>query len=1233
MTLLRNGLARVLFFIFLVICAVLVSLNVYLSGKLTELAPGYIDQFSKLSGFNIHMDGAGLDPLFRIRLDGVNVVDPAGPGNTLAEIWTLTIDPGVFSSLMSGRVTIREIIIDRPVISYSRGSADRVLDLIRGGEGEGKGASFEIKRIRLNDARIEIGPDTAFTSDALDIRITGKRPRNEYGVSVDGDIAVFGNGMDVSGTVNLKPGETSGRIKIVTDGSRPGSSSDSLVSSRNLKGVSEITFTAADKIDSHGEISVFSLDKESGVSGGALGSLKYELVYDKDKDTAHVTTLAFDIVNIISGVLTGDMTDITGGLGFDLRGSLTSGELTELSKRVPEIDPETVTGNIRSDNLRIDGSLGRNDIRLTGNVILDDIGFAFANESLRVSGLRCGMDVKQYLSGGSGFSFSSRGPCAAGEFVQKDIGIIKNLTAGVDISAGGLWKKKELLFSDLSGQYMDGAVSGSLRLSSGDGESGVSGSLKGAGLNLDKTPKSIAPFDLTGTAQSISADIEGNPGAYRAGIKFAINDFTVRSKTGREFKVSGARSAGPLDLEYLENTPAGGTEAERKIVIKDKGLSYENLSFGEYFIKGGRVDDLLFSLDLGGDWTLGMTSRGAGFQVLGMDVHMEEFKERIEIEESGRRGFSGSIVGTGGRFKNVTFPTISAEYIFGGDFIDIRKLSARVSSIGELRTDDFRVEFGAGKGGYPYTIKLNNGTFSGYEDKLKSEGISGTLVVNNPETGKTEWEGGASAEKTDIFSQVVDGLKLTVSPSPDGIIINDVSGKFMNGDLNGRLDIITSGPAARIVTDLGLSNASVKSGDLDITLGRADFDFSGTLPDDSLPEGAGKLGFDNLNMKRQGLDALYSGAVNVRTSGETLFIDDGFIRDKDNSELKFSGEMTNSLNGARRLAINIPDLDLKSAVKFLSPLMPVAVKEGQVAGTTSFNVEFNNLFDAGGSWNGSLSFMGASFAAYIGGADLSLRGINGTITVKDEGKGGNALASHMDGALTLDREIYKNYLRTFKESDPDAEADRINIEEMEYGILKFENVECALEADRGKLGILKLAAGIFGGKLYASGALDFDKAGGVYNFSFLFNDISLGAISTRLSPSQEYITGRVNGLVWLTGEGGDLGTIDGPFEFWSVSSDKEPRSIGKALLDKLGAKERLILGSSRSYDNGEISGYINDGVITFKKFIISNSILGIKNLSIQADPVKNSISIAHLVSVIREIARRSQSGGPTIETQ
>ena len=1233
MTLLGNGLARVLLIISLVVCAVLIFLNIFLGGKINRLAPEYLDRFSKQSGFTLRVNKAGLDPLFRIRLDGLNAADPAAPDKPLAEIETLTIDPRIFSSLLSRSVKIGEIIIDRPVVRYDGKSAGRIIAMIREGEGGDKGSQVEIGRIRLKDARFEVGPGSAFTSGAMDIRIAGERSWNGSSIRIGGDVTVFGKGMSVEGSLDLKPGETSGKFNIETDkfqvGSPPGPSDPA----RNLKGILELSFTAAENVRSRGELTVLSDDEGSGTGRGALGTLKYELTYDKAEDAAHVSALNFDMMNVLHGSLSGDVKSVTENPEFYLHGTALSSDLKLLSKLVPEIKADTITGNLRSDNLSVSGSIGKNSVELTGGVALDGIGFAFSDDSLRIAGIRCALDIKQGIGGGYGLSFVSRGPCSVEKLSQKDLGEVNGISAGVEIKGSDLWKSKELLFPGLNGGYMDGVVSGSLGLSVINGRSKVVGSLTGANLNLNKAPKSLVPFDLEGSARSLSAVIEGNPGDYKAGVSFAVNNLIVRSSTGREFKVSQAGSSGPLDLEYVEKATDEGKEAKRKIKINGKGLSYESLSFGEYFIEGGNVDDLSFSLDIGGDWALSMASQGKGFQVPGRDINLEQFKEHIEIEKSGRRGFSGTINGTGGRFKSVAFPELSAEYVFGGDFLDMRKLSAGVSSIGELRTDDLRVEFGAGKGGYPYTIKLNDGVFSGYEDKLRSEGISGTFVVNDPETSKTEWEGTASALKTDIFSQVVESLHFTASPSPDGILLKDITGKLLNGEVKGRVDIVTSGTPARIITDIGLKNASVKSGDLDIALGSADFAFSGTVPDDSLPEGTGKLEFDGLNLKKPGMDVVYSGSVNSRTSGETLFIEDGFIRDKDKSELRFLGEMGNSLSADRRLEVVFPDFALASAVKFLSPLMPVTIKEGQVSGTASFNVVFNRVFDAGSSWSGGLSFKGASFAAYIGGADLSLRGINGSITVKDEGKGGNALASLVGNALTLDKEVYKEYLRSFKEPAPDTEADHIKIDGIEYGILKFENVECALEADGGKIGIIKLAAGFFGGELYSSGVLNLGGAESVYNFSFLFNDISLDAISKRLSPSEEYITGRLNGLVWLTGDGGDLNTIDGPFEFWSISSAKEPRSIGKALLDKLGAKERLILGSSRSYDNGEISGYINDGIITFKKFNISNSILGIRNLSIQADPVKNSISIAHLVSVIREIARRSQSGGPTIETQ
>jgi hypothetical protein len=947
--------------------------------------------------------------------------------------------------------------------------------------------------------------------------------------------------------------------------------------------------------------------------------------------------LDFDVMDVLRGRFAGDVDDVTGALAFDLSGSAAAGDLKQLSKWIPNMNAEKLTGTLKSDDLKIGGSLKKGDLGLRGDIVLAGVGFSYNDHDFEITGLGCSLNLKQDLSGKSGFSFESGGACSANRLFQKDMGDIDNISAAVGMEARDGWTNRQLSISGLNSIYMGGKVSGSLGVIEKNGKGEVKGTLNGENLDLKLAPKSIAPFDLEGKARSVSADIEGSHDNYKAGISFVVNDFVMKSKSGSEFKVSKAASNGALDVEYRvsaeEKSGDSINEPARKIIIKAKGPSYENLSFGEYLINAGEVDDLLFSLDIGGDWTLSTASQGSGFQVPGKDVYLEWFKEHIDIEDSGRRGFRGTIDGTGGKFKSLEFPSLSAEYLFSGQFVDIQKLGAQVGSIGELKTNDLRIVFGDQKGGYPYQITLKDGIFSGFGDKLRSEGISASFIVNNPETSKTEWEGKITTLKTDIFSEILEGLNVAVSPSSDGIKLSDISGKLLNGDINGEVNILTADTPSRITADLALKNASLKSGDLDAVLGTASLNFSGTLPDNSLLKGTGKFGFENLNLKRQGLGVVYSGSLTARTSGETFYIEDGLIRDKDRRELKFSGELDNSLSAQRRLEITFPEFALITAVKFMSPFLPGTVKEGHVAGSAGLDVIVNNIFDTRSSWNGSMSLKGASFSASIGGGELSLKDINGTITLKDEGKTENKLASLVGSELNLTREVYKNYLRSFKEAPADSDTDHLRIAEIEYGILKFENVECDLVAGQDKVGITRLSSNFFGGILYGRGIMNLGGDKNDYNFSFLFNGISLDAISKRLSPSEEYITGRVNGLIWLSGEGGELGTVDGPFEFWSVSSAKEPRAIGKALLDKLGAKERLILGSSRSYDNGEISGYIKDGVITFKKFNISNSILGIKNLSIQADPVKNSISISHLISVIREIAKRSQTSGPSIQTQ
>jgi hypothetical protein len=627
-----------------------------------------------------------------------------------------------------------------------------------------------------------------------------------------------------------------------------------------------------------------------------------------------------------------------------------------------------------------------------------------------------------------------------------------------------------------------------------------------------------------------------------------------------------------------------------------------------------------------------MSSNGYGFSVLGQEISLKQFKESLSIENSGREGFKGKVSGTDGRYKSVDFPRLSWDYNLRNDLIDVSNVSAQVSTLGEFKTDNLYINMGEQVGWYPYRIDFDDATFVGFEDKLKSNGIKGNFTINRPGTEDKDWHGSVNVKKTTIVSAVIDKISNNITPSPGGINLENITGKFLGGDLSGKVFIDTTRSPSGIDADLKLLHASIDSDGLSIKLNESGLNFSGTLPNDSLPEGMGNLEFKSLGIEKEGVTSTLQANIKTRTVAETLYIEKGFIKGKTNQEIGFSGEMDNSLNENRTLKVNFPEVAVSDAIEILSPFVPEEFRNAKTRGYAGMDLVFYNLLYPESRWSGKLSLRNGSFVGDYAGALLSIKDVNGTITLKDEASSENPLASLMGEDLNLSKSVFQKFLISFKEANLEKDLDFLSIEEVEYGILKFEDVECALEVDRQKLNLRRLISKFFSGNLFGAGLLKFNADQSDYNLSLLFNEISLEGISNKISPVNEYITGRVNGLIWLTGDGAELDTIDGPFKFWSKKSSKEPRKIGKALLDKLGAKERLILGSNRGYDNGNISGYINGGLITFKEFDISNSVLGIKNLSIQADPVKNSITIAHLLSVVREIARRSQTGGPTIET-
>ncbi len=281
-------------------------------------------------------------------------------------------------------------------------------------------------------------------------------------------------------------------------------------------------------------------------------------------------------------------------------------------------------------------------------------------------------------------------------------------------------------------------------------------------------------------------------------------------------------------------------------------------------------------------------------------------------------------------------------------------------------------------------------------------------------------------------------------------------------------------------------------------------------------------------------------------------------------------------------------------------------------------------------WNGKIKIRNSTISAFINNADVLVEDVEGSITIREIDGVKNRLVALLGKDLTINRQVFKKYLAEIKEEADTEARDYIKIGKLQYGFFEMDKIEAKFEMDNDELNLIYMRSDLYKGNLYASGLLNYGDSEELYNINLLFSELSLKSISDSLPSMQGYITGLIDGLIWFSG-GNSYTSINGPFSFWARDGKDEKRTIGRALLEKIGATGRFFTGSSRRYDKGEIAGYIKDGFITFKKFIISNKILGYTDLKIKADERQNSITIKHLLSVIRELARRASRGDIEID--
>ncbi len=1236
MTLLGNGFRRILLLLIIAICIILIALNIILNIKLRADIPNLIEQFSKETPYDIEVGKINLDALFRMQFDKVSITDPSLEQKDVLDVRKITVSPNILSSIFGQRIVLGEIVLHEPQVQSNSENINNLRDFIESitkDREDTQNQLVEFRTIKIVNADFQVTPDFLVSIPNLSLQLSNRNPEEGQEINFAGIIDLLQKQIVLDGRVIVSSEQTTGKLNINVERI---SSPSVFSNSEQLKAAAQINFVVSELITLSGD---FKVDADKGIfSEKSLAEAKFNLDYDSASDTANVKSLDFSMPDLIRGSVSGQINKVTKETVFNLTGKTEPLNIGDLMVQIFGDDRGLLSGDLTTKNIKITGARASDNIRLSGDVTL--AGFNFNSEeegNPSVSSVNCNLKVKQNLGATNNFSLSSNGSCRAEKFLWARTGQVDKIKAQVNLSSKDRWSDNKITLSNINSTYMDGFATGTLNFMLSEGFGGgittISGDIRGSNLNLEKTPRTIIPANIAGNAQSANANFQGGSSNYKADISLAVTDFVLKSNQNREFRVSKLQANQAVDFEYKSPTKEGDSNND-EILIKGGGVSYERLSFEEYNINSGTVKSFEFLLELGNNkWGLDMSSQGSGFSIAGHDVSLERFDESLSIQNSGREGFEGSVSGTRGRYKSIDFPSLSWDYKFVGDRIIVSNVSTHISTIGEFKTDELFVNVGSGIGGYPYNVNFKDATFAGFEEKLNSQGVNGEFVINRPGTTNLDWHGNVNIEKTTIVSAVIDNISNKVVPSPGGIKLENLKGKFLGGDITGSVDIDTTKTPSGIEVGLKLLNASINSAATIIKLNQSDLNFSGTLPNGSLPEGQSKLELKNIVLENKEVSTKLNASINARTVAETLYLDQGFIKDINNKTINFSGQMTNSLNENRTLELKFPEVPIAEALGMLSPLVPPDFRGFKTSGYAEMDLIFHNLFYPQSRWGGKVSIRDSSFAGEYGGALLTVDDIDGTITIKDKVSSDNPLTAYMGEHLKLSKSIFKKFLKSFNESKlQEEELDFLSIKKIEYGILKFENVECALEVDRQKINLRRLLSKLYRGSFYGAGLIEFNQDQSTYNFSLLFDKISLESISERVSPGQEYITGRVNGLAWLSAEGVELDTVNGPFKFWSKRSSKEQRRIGGALLAKMGARERLILGSSRSYDNGNISGYINDGLITFREFEISNSILGIRNLTIQADAVRNSISISQLVSTVRELSRRSESGMPMIET-
>jgi len=364
-----------------------------------------------------------------------------------------------------------------------------------------------------------------------------------------------------------------------------------------------------------------------------------------------------------------------------------------------------------------------------------------------------------------------------------------------------------------------------------------------------------------------------------------------------------------------------------------------------------------------------------------------------------------------------------------------------------------------------------------------------------------------------------------------------------------------------------------------------------------------------------------SGAV----AGQEVSIRKARVTVGEGISITAEGKLENAFSGRRsgRLKLDLAEAPFNSYVDAFINSMPRIVQEAGVDGSLSAHATLD-LQEGQRLLQGALVFNGISLDSP--GQAVDIYGMTGNFPISLDLSGSASAATPRP--LDFNRENFRQLYQQLSRQPEGSE--RVSIDRITLGRMELGPATLHVRAANGLTEIVSMRSPLYEGTLLGTGYLIMQK-GARYRGDLLLSGLSLMELCNRFPAVKGYISGRVNGIVSLYGEGGGISALYGFVDLWAHEAKGEKMRVSRDFLQRLGGKKLsgVFFRQDIPYDRAEISALLEQGYISFDTLdIVHTNLFGVRDLNVSIAPSQNRIALDHLIESIKQasVSGKAASG-------